>query len=90
MAIGASSRDVSAMVLREFARLILAGIAIGLVLALFVTRPLSMFFVPGLSASDPATFAAVIAALALTGILAALGPVRKALRIDPLQCLRYE
>jgi ABC-type lipoprotein release transport system permease subunit len=49
-----------------------------------------MFFVPGLSASDPATFAAVIAALALTGILAALGPVRKALRIDPLQCLRYE
>ncbi len=90
MAIGASSRDVSAMVLREFARLILAGIAIGLVLALFVTRPLSMFFVPGLSASDPATFAAVIAALALTGTLAALGPVRKALRIDPLQCLRYE
>jgi predicted permease len=90
MAIGASSKDVSGMVLREFARLLATGISIGLAIALFVTRPLSMFFVPGLSASDPLTFAAVVAALALTGVLAALGPVRRALRIDPLQCLRYE
>jgi ABC-type antimicrobial peptide transport system permease subunit len=90
IAIGASPRNVSAMVLREFARLLVTGIAIGLAVALFVTRPLSMFFVPGLNATDPLTFATVIAALALTGLLAALGPVRRALRIDPLQCLRYE
>jgi predicted permease len=90
MAIGASPGDVSVMVLREFARLLITGIGIGLAIALFVTRPLSMFFVPGLSASDPASFAAVLAVLGLTGLLAALGPVRRALRIDPLQCLRYE
>jgi putative ABC transport system permease protein len=70
--------------------LLVTGIGIGLVLALFVTRPLSMFFVPGLSASDPATYAAVIAVLGATGMLAALGPVRRALGVDPLECLRYE
>jgi ABC-type antimicrobial peptide transport system permease subunit len=78
------------MVLREFTRLLITGIGIGLVTSLFVTRPLSMFFVPGLSTTDPASFAAVIAVLGIAGLLAALGPVRRALRVDPLQCLRYE
>jgi len=90
IAIGASPGDVVGMMVREFARLLVTGIGIGLVLALFVTRPLSMFFVPGLSASDPATYAAVIAVLGATGMLAALGPVRRALGVDPLECLRYE
>jgi putative ABC transport system permease protein len=90
IAIGASPGDVSGMMVREFARLLVTGIGIGLVVALFVTRPLSMFLVPGLSASDPATFAVVIAVLGVTGALAALGPVRRALDVDPLQCLRYE
>ena len=90
IAIGASAGDVMGMMVREFARLLVTGIGIGLVLALFVTRPLSMFFVPGLSASDPATYAAVIAVLGVTGMLAAVGPVRRALGVDPLECLRYE
>jgi putative ABC transport system permease protein len=90
IAIGASPKHVSKMVLGEFARLLAAGIGIGLGIALFVTRPLSMFFVPGLSATDPASFAAVIAVLAITGVLAALGPVRRALGVNPLRCLRYE
>jgi putative ABC transport system permease protein len=90
VAIGATPKHVSKMVLGEFARLLAAGVSIGLVMALFVTRPLSMFFVPGLSASDPASFAAVIAVLAITGVLAALGPIRRALGVDPLRCLRYE
>jgi predicted lysophospholipase L1 biosynthesis ABC-type transport system permease subunit len=90
IAIGASPKHVSRMVLGEFAGLLGAGIGIGLVMALFVTRPLSMFFVPGLSASDPASFGAVVAALAITGTLAALGPVRRALLVDPLLSLRYE
>jgi predicted permease len=90
MAIGASPKNVSWMVLREFARLLITGIGIGLVTALFVTRPLSMFFVPGLSPSDPASFATVIVVLGLTGVVAVIGPLRRALRVDPLQCLRYE
>jgi predicted lysophospholipase L1 biosynthesis ABC-type transport system permease subunit len=90
VAIGASPGDVSTVVLRDFGRVLVTGLAIGLVIALLVTRPLAMFFVPGLSPSDPATFAAVIAVLALTGVLAALGPVRRALAVDPIQCLRHE
>jgi ABC-type antimicrobial peptide transport system permease subunit len=90
IAIGASPKHVSAMVLGEFAGLLSAGISIGLGIALFVTRPLSMFFVPGLSPSDPASLAAVICVLAITGALAALGPIRRALGVNPLQCLRYE
>jgi predicted permease len=90
VAIGAAPGHVSRMVLREFARLLVAGIGIGLAIALLVTRPLSVLFVPGLSASDPLSFVAVILVLAITGALAALGPVRRALGVDPLRCLRYE
>ena len=90
MAVGASAGHVSRMVLGEFARLLAAGIAIGLALALSVTRPLAMFLVPGLSPSDPASFAAVVLLLGFTGFLASLGPMRRALRVDPLGCLRYE
>ena len=90
MAIGAKPADVSFMVLREFTRLLVTGMAIGLAITLFVTKPLAMFFVPGLSPSDPATFALVMGLLAITGMAAALGPVRRALKIDPLGCLRYE
>jgi predicted permease len=90
MAIGAKPADVSLMVLREFTHLLVTGMAIGLAITLFVTKPLAMFFVPGLSPSDPATFALVMGVLAITGMAASLGPVRRALKIDPLGCLRYE
>jgi predicted permease len=90
MAVGASPRHVSRMVLGEFVWLLAVGIAIGLGIAVVVTRPLAMFFVPGLSPSDPASFGAVIAVLGGAGALAALGPVRRALGVDPLQSLRYE
>jgi predicted permease len=90
VAVGATSKHVSKLVLADFARLLCAGIGIGLAIALVVTRPLAIFFVPGLRPSNPASFAAVIAVLGATGVLAALGPVRRALRIDPLECLRCE
>jgi predicted permease len=90
VAVGATSMHVSNLVLAEFARLLAAGIGIGLAIALIVTRPLAIFLVPGLHPSDPASFAAVIAVLGATGLLAAVGPVRRALRIDPIECLRWE
>jgi predicted permease len=90
IAVGATSRDVSTLVFADFARLLATGIGIGLAVALIVTRPLAIFFVPGLRPSDPASFAAAIGVLGATGIFAALGPVRRALRIDPLECLRVE
>jgi hypothetical protein len=90
LAIGASAGHVSKLVLGEFARLLAAGVVIGLALALLATRPLAIFFVAGLRTSDPASFGIVMAALAGAGTLAALGPVRRALGVDPLRCLRYE
>jgi predicted permease len=90
IAVGATSKDVSNLVFADFARLLAAGIGIGLAVALLVTRPLAIFLVPGLRPSDPASFALVVAVLGAAGLLAALGPVRRALRIDPLECLRSD
>jgi predicted permease len=90
MAIGATRREISRMVLLETARLLVAGIVVGLVIAVFVTRPLSIFLVPGLQTTDLTSLALVVAALCCTGLAAALGPVRRAITIDPMTCLRYE
>ncbi len=90
MAIGASRRDVSRMVLRNAAKLTLTGSAIGLFLALFLTKPLAMFLVPGLKPSDPLSFGAVLVVMIVTGLLATWGPIRRAMSIDPNSALRYE
>jgi predicted permease len=90
VAIGATRTRVARLVLTEAAKLLLAGSAAGLLLAFFVTKPLAMFFVPGLGAGDPWSFAAVAGVLAGTGIVATFGPVRRALRVDPATSLRYE
>jgi len=49
-----------------------------------------MFLVPGLKANDPLTFGAVVAVMILTGLIAAAGPTRRALKVDPNTALRYE
>ncbi|PYT19748.1 MAG: hypothetical protein DMG58_35600, partial [Acidobacteria bacterium] len=90
IAIGATRRDVSRMVLLDSARLTLAGSAIGLFVALFLTKPLAMFLVPGLKPADPLSFGAVLMIMILTGVLAAWGPVRRAMGVDPNTALRYE
>ena len=78
------------MMLMESARLLLTGSAAGLLIARFVTKPLAMFFVSGLSAGDPLSLASFVLVLAATGIIATLGPVRRAIRVDPVNSLRYE
>jgi hypothetical protein len=90
MAVGASRAGISRIVLLESARLVLMGVAPGLLIALFVTRPLAIFLVPGLSPSDPTTFTLVVLVLAATAAVASLGPLRRAVTIDPAACLRYE
>jgi ABC-type antimicrobial peptide transport system permease subunit len=78
------------MIVGESARLLFVGSAIGLAAALFAARPLTLFFVPGLTGGDPLTFVGVATVLLLTGIAATLGPVRRAVRVDPAVSLRYE
>jgi predicted permease len=90
VAVGATPKDVSRMILLDAAKLIVTGSAIGLALAFFAVKPLAMFLVPGLKPADPLSFCAVLMVLAVTGFLASWGPVRRALAIDPASCLRSE
>ena len=90
IAIGATRASIAHLVLTESAKLLLTGSALGLLIALFVTKPLALFFVQGLGAGDPWSLAAVVGVLTATGIVATLGPVRRAVRVDPVTSLRYE
>jgi predicted permease len=89
MAVGAHARDVLSLVLREGGRLAGLGAALGLAAALALTRLLeSLLF--GVSPTDPASFAAVIAFLFACALLGCWLPARRAARIDPVIALRYE
>jgi predicted permease len=90
IAIGATRSEITKIVLADTGRLLAAGVAAGLFISVFVTRPLSAFLVAGLHPSDPASFAAVVFIFAATGVVATAGPLRRATSINPVQCLRYE
>ena len=89
MALGAQARDVRALVVGQALRMGAAGLAIGLVGALLVTRVLDRLLF-GVSAADPLTFAGVCAALVAVLLLAAYLPARRATRVDPIVALRTE
>jgi ABC-type antimicrobial peptide transport system permease subunit len=89
MALGATPGDVVRLIGREAFGLLGCGMAVGLVLAWLAARPLTMFLVAGLGPTDPAAFGAVILTLMVVGLVATLGPARKALRADPIVSLRH-
>ena len=90
MALGADGRAVLKMVLRESGVLVGSGVAIGLAIAVFATRPLAMFLVSDLRPTDPVTWLGVIGVLAAVAVAATLAPALRAIRIDPLTALRSE
>jgi putative ABC transport system permease protein len=85
VALGARSRDVLIMILSQGLR----TIAIGLAGSLALTRTLASFLF-GVSATDPLTFAAVMALLTVAALLACYIPARRATKVDPIVALRYE
>jgi putative ABC transport system permease protein len=89
MALGAESADVLRMVLRRTLILAGAGIALGALGALAVTRVLAKFLFE-VKPTDPATFIAVAALLAGVALLAGAIPARRAASVDPMVALRYE
>lgn len=89
LALGASPRELARMVVRQGARTAAVGIAIGIVVTLLLTRGLGSFLF-GVSAADPATYAAVAILLAIVAMLACYIPARRAARVDPAVTLRIE
>jgi putative ABC transport system permease protein len=89
MALGAQSRVVVGLFLRQGALLTLAGIAIGLAGSLAVLRMISSLLF-GVTSSDPATFAVVSLLLGAVALLACFLPARRATKVDPISALRYE
>jgi putative ABC transport system permease protein len=89
LAIGAAPGDVARLFLREGARLAIVGLAAGFAGAAAVARALSTLLF-GVTATDPATFAAVAGALALVALAAAYVPARRAARVDPMAALRCD
>ena len=89
MAMGAGPREAVKLILRQGLRLWLWGAAVGLALAIGVTRFLSSLLY-GVSALDPVAFAAVLVMLLAVAALACYVPARRAARVDPMTALRYE
>jgi putative ABC transport system permease protein len=89
LALGAQTRDVMKMVMKQGMRLTLLGIGIGSAGGFALARLMkSLLF--GVSAADPLTFAAVAALLASVAILACYIPARRASKVDPVVALRFE
>ena len=89
IALGAQGRDVVMMIVKQGSKLVLVGLAIGLVGAFAVTRLVaSLLF--GVTAKDPFTFAAVAMLLAVVALLACYIPAWRATKVDPMEALRCE
>jgi predicted permease len=89
MALGAQRTGVVLLVLSKAALLLALGLVSGLVASWFATRAMQAFLF-GVGRHDPMTILSVCALLAVSGLIAAIIPARRAASIDPMQALRTE
>ena len=89
LALGADRRDVVLMVMREAGRLLVTGVAVGLVAAVMAARTARTLLF-GLSPADPATLLMAVAGLGVVAMLASYLPALRASRLEPTEALREE
>ncbi len=89
MALGATRKEVSRMVLAEGLKLAGTGVLLGLALTAIAAKLMASLLY-GIGPFDPVTFLAVTVVFLATSILATLVPAWRAARTDPIGVLRYE
>ena len=89
VALGASPRSVMGLVVGQGMTLAAIGVVAGIAGALVLTRVMATVLY-NVRATDPVTFVTVVVVLLGTALLASWLPARRALRIDPVQALRYD
>jgi putative ABC transport system permease protein len=89
IALGAQPADVLYLVLRQGLKLALAGVAVGLVVTVALTRLMASLLY-GVSATDPITLVITAVSLTCVAALACYLPARRATRINPLDALRHD
>jgi putative ABC transport system permease protein len=89
MALGAQAADVVRLVLRQGLRLVIIGVALGLLLSAVGTRVLAHALY-GISPTDPLTFGVITFLLGVVALLACGIPARRATNVDPMVALRRE
>jgi predicted permease len=87
VALGASRSRILSMVLSDVGRMMIAGVIVGSVLALFAARGVGSLLY-GLEPDDPVTLAMAAGVLTIAGLLSATFPARRAAGVDPVRALR--
>jgi putative ABC transport system permease protein len=89
MALGAQQVDVLKLVIQNGLKIVITGVAIGLIGACILTRVLSNLLY-GTSVIDPSTFVSMPLLFILLALLASYFPARRATKLDPIIALRSE
>jgi len=87
VALGARAGDIVRLVVRQGIQLVIIGVILGGIAALFATRMLTGLLY-GTKPTDPVTFAGMVLTLALVAVVASYLPARRASKAEPMDVLR--